>query len=268
MNARMLAAAACGLGTLLGSATLGSQGIARMIGQVKDGTVRMSFASRPDVCGNGAGGISTRDGRASSPNGPARYTISRHGEWECECEPGPVRVAIDVAGGKPIALRAYVGGRWRDGTEVTDLGAVPVHEAVDYLLDGLARADGKVAGQAIFPATIADSVVVWPRLLALAKDDARPRNVRTQAVFWVSQAAGEKATAGLAELAGEAAADQDVRLQAVFALSQRPKDQGIPALLDIAKNSRDPKIRKQSIFWLGQSGDPRAVAYFESVLVK
>ncbi len=43
---------------------------------------------------------------------------------------------------------------------------------------------------------------------------------------------------------------------------------GIPALLDIAKNSKDPKIRKQSIFWLGQSGDPRAISYFESVLVK
>ena len=179
-----------------------------------------------------------------------------------------MRVAIDIADGKPIALRAYVGGRWRPGTDVTDLGTVPVKDAVDYLLDNLARSEGKVADEAIFPATIADSTIVWPRLLTLAKDDSRPRSVRTQAVFWVSQAAGEKATAGLVEVAGDAAADQDVRLQAVFAISQRPKDEAIPALLEIAKNSKDPKIRKQSIFWLGQSGDPRAIAYFESVLVK
>jgi len=179
-----------------------------------------------------------------------------------------VRVAIDIADGKPIALRAYVGGRWRPGTDVTDLGTVPVKDAVDFLLDNLARSDGKVAGEAIFPATIADSVIVWPRLLTLAKDDSRPRSVRTQAVFWVSQAAGDKATAGLVEVAGDAAADQDVRLQAVFAISQRPKDEAIPALLEIAKNSKDPRIRKQSIFWLGQSGDPRAISYFESVLVK
>jgi HEAT repeat protein len=151
---------------------------------------------------------------------------------------------------------------------VTDLGTVSVKEAVDYLLDDLAHREGKVAGDAIFPATIADSMVVWPRLLALAKDGSRSRSVRTQAVFWVSQAAGDKATAGLVEVVGDAAADQDVRLQAVFALSQRPKDEGIPALLDVAKNSKDPRIRKQSIFWLGQSGDPRAIAYFESVLVK
>ena len=39
--------------------------------------------------------------------------------------------------------------------------------------------------------------------------------MRTQAVFWVSQAAGEKATQGLAEVVGDAAADQEVRLSAV-----------------------------------------------------
>lgn len=268
MNAHRMAAAACGLGLVLATATLPAQGIARRVSQVKDGTVRMSFASRSDVCGNGAGSISTGNGNHRTINGGTGYTTTRHNEWEDECEAGPVRVAIDMADGKPIALRTYVGGRWRAGTDVTDLGTVPVKEAVDYLLDDLARADGKAAGEAIFPSTIADSVVVWPRLLTLAKDDSRSRNVRSQAVFWVSQAAGEKATEGLKDVVGDAAADQDVRLQAVFALSQRPKEEGIPALLDIAKGSKDPKIRKQAIFWLGQSRDPRAIEYFESVLLK
>jgi HEAT repeat protein len=220
------------------------------------------------VCGNGSGNISTGNGSRRTVNSGSSYTTTRHNEWEDECEAGPVRVAIDIADGRPIALRAYVGGRWRAGSDVTDLGMVPVKDAVDYLLDDLARADGKVASQAIFPATIADSVVVWQRLLTLAKDDSRPRAVRTQAVFWVGQAAGEKATAGLKEVVGDAAADQDVRVQAVFALSQRPKDEGVPALIEIAKNNKDPKVRKQAIFWLGQSGDPRAVAYFEQILNK
>lgn len=268
MNAKQLAAAACGLGVMLASATLPAQGIARRVSQVKDGTVRMSFASRSDVCGNGAGNISTGNGAHGTVSSGGGHTTTRHNEWEDECEAGPVRVALDIADGKPVALRAYVGGRWRAGSDITDLGTVPVKDAVDYLLDDLARAEGKVASEAIFPATIADSVVVWPRLLTLAKDDSRSRSVRKQAVFWVSQAAGEKATDGLKDVVGDAAADQDVRLQAVFALSQRPKDEGIPALLDVAKNSRDPKIRKQAIFWLGQSGDPRAIAYFEAVLVK
>ena len=263
---------ACGLAAMVFSATatLPAQSIARKVSQVKDGTVRMSFAARSDVCGNGAGNISTGNGtnRTYRSNNGSTSTSSRHNEWEDDCESGPVRVAIDIADGKPIALRTYVGGRWRPGTEITDLGTVPVKDAVDYLLDNLARADGKVAGEAIFPATIADSAVVWPRLLTLAKDDSRSKNVRNQAVFWVSQAAGEKATAGLVEVVGDAAAEQDVRIQAVFALSQRPKDEGIPALIEIAKNNKDPKIRKQSIFWLGQSGDPRAIAYFEAILNK
>jgi HEAT repeat protein len=268
---KQVLAAACGLGAMLVSATLPAQTIARKVSQVKDGTVRMSFAARSDVCGNGAGNISTGNGTNRtyrSGNGSSTTTTSRRNEWEDDCESGPVRVAIDIADGKPIALRAYVGGRWRPGPDITDLGTVPVKDAVDYLLDNLARADGKVAGEAIFPATIADSAVVWPRLLTLAKDDTRSKSVRTQAVFWVSQAAGEKATAGLVEVVGDAAAEQDVRIQAVFALSQRPKDEGIPALIEIAKNNKDPKIRKQSIFWLGQSGDPRAIAYFEAILNK
>jgi hypothetical protein len=272
MNAKRIVPAVLAAGMLALAAALPAQSIAKRVAQVKDGSVRMSFASRSDVCGNGAGNISTGNGAHrtynSGPGSSTSYTTSRHNEWEDECEAGPVRVVIDIADGKPIALRAYVGGRWRPGTDVTDLGTVADKDAVDYLLDDLARADGKVAGEAIFPATIADSVTVWPRLLALAKDDSRSRSVRNQAVFWVSQAAGEKATAGLVDVVGDAAADRDVRLQAVFALSQRPKDEGIPALLDVAKGSKDPKIRKQAIFWLGQSGDPRAVAYFESVLVK
>ncbi len=262
------------LGALLVSAAAlpaqGTTSIAKKVSQVKDGTVRMSFASRSDVCGNGSGSISTHNnGRTVNNNGNNNtYSSSRRNEWEDDCEAGPVRVAIDIADGRPIALRTYVGGRWRSGSDITDLGVVPVRDAVDFLLDNIARAEGKVASEAIFPSTIADSVVVWPRLLTLAKDDSRSKSVRTQAVFWVSQAAGEKATAGLAEVAGDKAEDQDVRLQAVFALSQRPKDEGIPALLEIAKNSKDPRIRKQSIFWLGQSGDKRAIEYFESILLK
>jgi hypothetical protein len=239
--------------------SLPAQGIARRVQQVRDGTVRMSFASRPDVCGNGRGSISVR--------GPRGYSDRHRDEWVDECQPGPVRVAIDLAEGHIIAMRTYVGGHWRTPGDAMDLGTVGVRDAVDFLLDNAATGAGAGAKDAIFPATIADSVVVWPRLLAIAKDDTRARAVRTQAVFWVSQAAGEKATEGLKEVVGDAAADREVRLQAVFALSQRRAD-GVTALLNVARTSRDPEIRRQAIFWLGQSRDERAIAYFESVLLR
>ena len=58
----------------------------------------------------------------------------------------------------------------------------------------------------------------------------------------------------------------DVKKKAVFALSQLPKDEGVPRLIDVAKTNRNPEVRKQAMFWLGQSGDARALAFFEDVL--
>jgi HEAT repeat protein len=57
-----------------------------------------------------------------------------------------------------------------------------------------------------------------------------------------------------------------VKRRAVFALSQLPKDEGVPMLIEIARSNRNPEVRRQAMFWLGQSHDPRAVAFFEQVL--
>jgi uncharacterized protein with PIN domain len=254
MNSLKLTVAAA-LVAVVGSTGADAQSIARRVAQVRDGTVRMSFASRPEVCGNGRSNITTRSGQRVG-------TFSR--EWEDECEHGPVRIAIDVADRQIIAIRAYVGGRWRGG-DATDLGMVGVREAVDFLLGDVVRGGGKAAQNAIFPATIADSVTVWPRLLTIARDDDIERGARKQAVFWVGQAAGEKAAEGLREVVGESKLDREVRLSAVFALSQH-REGGVPALIDIAKSSKDAEVRKQAIFWLGQSNDKRALDYFEKIL--
>jgi HEAT repeat protein len=68
----------------------------------------------------------------------------------------------------------------------------------------------------------------------------------------------------------KAALDQDpeveVKKKAVFALSQLPKEEGVPLLIGLARTHRSPEVRKQAMFWLGQSGDPRALSFFEEVL--
>lgn len=235
-----------------------AQSIASRVVRVKVGTVRMSFASRPDVCGNGRGNITTRDARSDSKH---------RDEWMDECEPGPVRVAMDVADGHVLSIRAYVGGRWRSAGDATDLGTVPVREAVDFLLGPVIKDGGKGARDAVFPATIADSVTTWPRLLTLARDESLDRGVRTQAVFWVGQAAGEKSAEGLRGVADDNTTDKEVRLSAVFAISQR-REEGVPMLIDIARTSKNGEVRKQAMFWLGQSHDKRALAYFEQVLAR
>ncbi len=52
----------------------------------------------------------------------------------------------------------------------------------------------------------------------------------------------------------------------MFALQNLPKDEGIPMLIEVARNNRNREVRKQAMFWLGQSGDPRALAFIEQVL--
>ncbi len=231
-----------------------AQNLAARVRQAGDGTVRFSFAAREGVCGNGRNSISTHS--------------DRNQDVESECETGPVMVALTKTQGELTSLRTYVGARWRTGgADVTQLGTVGARDAVDYLLGVAEGSSGKVAEQAIFSATLADSVTPWPRLLRLARDESRPSGVRKQAVFWVGQAASEEATKGLAGVAEDEGGDREVRKAAVFALSQQ-KANGVESLLRIARENKDKEIRKQAIFWLGQSKDPRALDYFESVLVK
>ena len=103
-------------------------------------------------------------------------------------------------------------------------------------------------------------------LIAAARDD-RSTKVRGQALFWLAQKAGKDAVAVISG-AIDNDPDTDVKKKAVFALSQLPAQEGVPTLMDVARNNRNPEVRKQAFFWLGQSNDPRALKFFEDILLK
>jgi hypothetical protein len=103
-------------------------------------------------------------------------------------------------------------------------------------------------------------------LIDLARHDASA-GVRGQALFWLAQKAGQRAVSTL-DGAVEHDPDSEVRKRAVFAISQLPRDEGVPMLIRLARTHRDPGVRKQAMFWLGQSGDTRALAFFEEVLAR
>ena len=246
--------------------TLGAQSIADRVSRAANGSVRMSFATRPEVCGRG--GNIQRGSNWHGNFGSSDRNYTRDVEWDGACDYGPGRLVLDKRDGEIVALRFSVGGRWRPSSDATDLGTVSAREAADYLISLASTLPGKAGREAIFPATIADSATVWPALLRLAKNDERPRETRKQAVFWLGQAAGEAATAGLDSLTNDATVDREVQKQVVFALSQRPRDEGIPVLIRVARTHRDPQVRRDAVFWLGQSNDPRAIALFEELLTK
>lgn len=247
---------------------LSAQSIADRVARVSTGTVRMSFAAKPGICGSGSSIHHRKDGGRTTWN-DSRSSTARDLEWDSECSHGPARVVIDRQGGANTALRFYVGGRWRPaGSDVTDLGTVSAREAASYLVSIAETDRGRIGSKAIFPATIADSATVWPALIRVARNPNVPRDARNQSVFWLGQAAGDAVAAELGALVVDDGVDREVREQAVFALSQRPKDEGVPALIKVARTNRDPEIRKKALFWLGQSHDPRALDLFEELLTR
>jgi HEAT repeat protein len=249
-TALLAAGMLAGLGLAAGAAQ--AQSIRDQVALVRDGQVRMSFAAKEGVCGNGR-----------------NISMSRHSDdWESDCEHGPVRVAIDIEDREIVDVDTYVGGRWRARDDAVDLGDVPPQEASDYLLWLASTLDSDAGEDAIFPAMIGEGVVAWPQVLEIAKDRSLPRDTRKSATFWLSQAAGDAAVEGLVDLAQDENGDFEVRKSAVFALSQLEDNAGVPTLISVARSNADPIIRKNAIFWLGQSDDPRAIALFEELLTQ
>jgi hypothetical protein len=107
-------------------------------------------------------------------------------------------------------------------------------------------------------------------LIALAKADAMPK-VRTQAQFWLAQIVGKTAEGDpriVRTLSDAAKNDPEagIRKSAVFALSRLPADQAVPELIQVAATTKDMVTRREAIFWLGQSKDPRALDYLVKVV--
>ena len=104
-------------------------------------------------------------------------------------------------------------------------------------------------------------------LVKVAESD-QDRELRKQALFWLGQKAGKRSLEVLGNVVEKSDDDTEVQKQAVFAISQRPKDEAVPLLIKIARTHTKPAVRKQAMFWLGQTGDDRALEFFKEILAK
>ena len=92
-------------------------------------------------------------------------------------------------------------------------------------------------------------------LIDLARDRRVSVEARKNALFWAGQSGAE-----LQQLVGlydEMKGQTDIQNQLIFVFSQRRDREAVDKLMDIASNDPDRELRKQAIFWLGQSRDPR-----------
>ncbi|HVF40119.1 MAG TPA: HEAT repeat domain-containing protein [Gemmatimonadaceae bacterium] len=239
-----------------------AQGIARRVSSAPDGKVRFTFASRPDLCGHGSS-ISRSGDRNTTMNWSSER--SEDVEYENECSEGPVRVVGEVRRGEITKLRTYVGGRWRTSSGVTDLGTVSTKDATDFLLGVASTATGKVAGEAIFPTTLADSVVIAPGIFRIARNTSRPEEVREQAIFWLSQVPDDNAVDMLSEIL-RGRDSQGVKDKAIFALSQHRSGKGAAILRDfVSRENESSHLRSQAVFWLGQTRSAESGQFLRSL---
>lgn len=123
-----------------------------------------------------------------------------------------------------------------------------------------------LASEALFALTAHGAPEAVTALFDLARNDQSSR-VRSDALFWLSQRAGARAAGTITDAIANDP-DTQVKERAVFALSQLPREEGVPKLIDVARTNRNPRVRQQAVFWLGQSKDPRALKFFEELLLK
>ncbi|HYP25569.1 MAG TPA: HEAT repeat domain-containing protein [Blastocatellia bacterium] len=126
----------------------------------------------------------------------------------------------------------------------------------------------EVKKQVIFISSLGESKEDGVNFLIKVADSEPDLHLRKDAIFWLGQKAGERSLKALSDTVNRNDAETEVLKQAVFAISQRSKDESVPLLIQIAKTHANPVIRKDAMFWLGQSGDERAVAFFKEILLK
>ena len=249
----------------------GGQSLANRVNAVRDGRVSFTFAAREGVCGNGRSFISV-----GSDIHIGSYTMLSDGRTVEPCERGPVRVVLDRAEGGVIDVNTYVGplsarGAAGAAEAGTNLGAVRAVDAAQYLLGLAATVEGKPGRDAILPAALADSVDVTPQLLAIARDDTRPRETRRAAIAWLGRQAdlsgsGTRVAAVLVGIARHEGDNSGVRQEALRTLARLDHGAGIPSLMELARSGTDSWLTREAMSALAQSGDPRARTYLRSVV--
>lgn len=253
--------------------------LAQRISKVPDGVVRVQFTGRPGTCGDGRDVIGFRKALFAE-------SFQSIGNWDApNCRPGPIRVALTVANAKVTGVKTYVGGDWARGSDrATDLGNVSSGEAASYFfalipqIEGSGRRGDK--SRLLLPAVLADDPSAVSRLITLAHDESRAQETRRQAIQWIgllgdanvvpvlvafARGGGAAPTGGDIDEDDEAPGKKGLATTAMAALSLLDNGAGVPALIDLARTGT-PGTRASAVFWLGQTGDPRAVATLHGVI--
>ena len=240
---------------------LAAQSLASRV-TASEGVVQVIYPSRPNACGDGVGSIGNVFGESRMYSGDASWS-GRDGWTLRQCVRGPARLVVTVVAGEVTRVRAYVGPIPPTSADARTISAGAA-EAITWTSDVVAHGNSRLASEMILPLILADGPEPWPTLLKVARDDGRPRELRRSVMMWLSNGVSDHL--GIVNADRSTSDDDEMRNQAIYILSQRPKSEGVPELIELARSSKHPSARKTAIYWLGQSGDPRAVDVYAELL--
>jgi hypothetical protein len=146
------------------------------------------------------------------------------------------------------------------------LADVKPAESIAYLL-GLAQEprrgpDGPIGAIAVHAAPEAINT-----LLEMART-GKTTHMRGQALFWLAQTASPQVSGAAIQEALAKDPDTAVKRSAVSALAQIPHNEGVPLLIQLARDHGNAAVQKQAMFWLGRSKDERATKFFQEILAR
>lgn len=206
---------------------------------------------------------------------PANASI-RAGETccgRCRLEPPTDLVVLArVEAGRLVELRPVSVDCDIDaaGMTLTWFESVDADDSIRWLESLAANASGRsatrVADAALVALGLHAAAAAAPVLVRFARDGGSA-HVRGQSLVWLARRAAAQALPAITAALDEDP-ETDVKRRAVFALSQMPRDVGIPRLIELARSHRNIEVRRQAFLYLGQSNDPRALAFFSDILLK
>jgi HEAT repeat protein len=124
------------------------------------------------------------------------------------------------------------------------------------LLDSLLRhsSDPEIREKALFALAQQGGAASAARMRAVIADPTMPTELRANAIFWLGQNDDGETGPYLRELYATLQ-DEELREQVLFAISQSNDPATGKWLIDIARDQSQPiELRKNALFWAGQSG--------------
>lgn len=244
----------------LAPSTVPAQSLARRVNGVRDGTVYLTYASRPGLCGDGRETIRSGSWFIALPNtyGTGRSDMN-------VCYTGPVRVSIGRSNGESVSYRVHIGGRSSGGEDATDLGTVSAPEAAHYFLEAATTANGNNAVYAMAAAVFADSINLVPDLARIARNDGLRRELRERSVFWIGTYDDDLSMPTLRQLATDDRLDEDMRGAAIIALGRDEISDDDVAWLRNLYPRLSSKLRDNVFLAVSRSDSPRASQWLSGI---